>query len=103
MKKLLFKLFGINKLLEQAYNKGAQEGVKEILEKHEMKKLQINYPVGTEVMHLSGQSPIQRATVVGHEKFGNQWHLALKDENGEQFMTLGKVLRFNENRYKLDR
>lgn len=95
----LLKILGVPELLKQAHAQGKKEGIAEYKEQEAMNKIMVNFPVGTEVMHLSGQSPIQRAVVVGHEKIHSSWHLILQNAQGEKFMTGGRVLRFEENRW----
>ena len=50
-------------------------------------------------MHLSGQSPVQKATVVGYEDFGHSVHILLQDETGKEFCTGGKIIHFDQNRW----
>lgn len=100
MKKFILKLFGLETLIAQAYENGLKDGAKNNQEQQELRRLKVNYPVGTLVMHLSAQSPIQKATVIGHEQIKNSSYLVLKDENGKEFITGGKVLLFDQNRWE---
>lgn len=99
MLNFLLKLLGVPKLIEEAYAQGKKAGASEYQEQEAMRKVMINFPLGTEVMHLSGQSAIQKAVVVGHEKIHSSWHLILQNDKGEKFMTGGRVLRFDQNRW----
>ena len=102
MKQFIMNIFGLQSLVDQAYTEGYSKASSESKQKESdraLRKLMINYPIGSEVMHLSGQSPIQRATVVGYEDFGHSKALLMEDASGRRFTTGGKVIHFNQNRW----
>lgn len=99
MKSLFLKWLGVPHMLEVAFANGKRKGVEEYRETEKLRTLQINYPIGMEVMHLSGQDPIKKAKVVSYEDFGHSVKLVLQDESGKTFVTGGKVIMFNQNRW----
>lgn len=100
---------GIQSLIESSYQKGRNSAIKEVKEKEEsekLRKLELNYPIGEKVI-VVGNSPSMRtdepvlvATVVGYDEMGTNFFPILENSNGEKFMTMGKLIPFDQNRYE---
>ena len=109
MKNFLLKILGIQSLIESSYQKGRNSVIKELKEKEEsdkLRKLELNYPVGEKVI-VVGNSPSMRtkepvlvATVVGYDEMGTNFFPILENSTGEKFMTMGKIIPFDQNRYE---
>ena len=104
MKTFLFKLLGIQKLVDQAYIKG-QKDERTFQQDRERQRNKINFPVG-ELVIIIGNSPPKNgrqepltATVVDYMPCGNSDVPVLEDSSGNQFTTMGKMMLFDQNRF----
>lgn len=108
MRDFIFKILGIQSLITRSYQKGRAECLSEIKNNQEVekfRKVELNYPVGQEVI-VVGNSPSLRtndsvlvATVVGYDEMGSNIFPILENSKKEKFMTMGKIIPFDQNRY----
>ena len=109
MKQFLLNLLGVSELTRRAYNLGAQAESESRKERDEQ-RVRINYPVGTKVMIIGNSPPpkdkfgaddIMVAEVIGYMSYGKQEEFQLlRNTRGEEFTTMGKIIRFDEARFE---
>ena len=105
MKKMIAKIFGFDKDLESAFNRGYQRSQldqSEKKEQEEIRRLELNHPVGQRVMVVGNSGPMRVATIKSYENFGNHLTPILVDEKTqEEFCTMGELIPFNSERYRV--
>lgn len=103
VRKFIFKLFNVDSLLHEANIRGQEEErAKQERRGREYNKYDLS--IGEQVIVI-GNSPSTKngdilvATVVGHTTCGDKEIPVLEDVNGHQFMSMGVLIPFYQDRF----
>jgi hypothetical protein len=105
MKNLIFRLLNIPARLQQSFRQG--EITEQVRQAERQKnRTQVNYPTGSKVMVISNSPPqgpdeVLVATVSDYQDFGHSLLPVLTKDSGEEFMTMGKIIHYDENRHQV--